>query len=76
LSTTAGHHESAQPAAVTRRAAVHGTRRHTERAADEAPWERNEDSTSRRSWALLAVTLAAQILVVLDISVGQHGAAT
>jgi len=28
-----------------------------------------EDTTARRSWTLLAVTLAAQVLVVLDISV-------
>jgi EmrB/QacA subfamily drug resistance transporter len=36
-----------------------------DRATVEAP----EDVGSRRSWTLLAVTLAAQILVVLDISV-------
>ena len=31
--------------------------------------EPSEESTTRRPWTLLAVTLAAQVLVVLDISV-------
>jgi EmrB/QacA subfamily drug resistance transporter len=38
-------------------------------APHAGPHVAEDDSASRRSWTLLAVTLAAQILVVLDISV-------
>jgi EmrB/QacA subfamily drug resistance transporter len=41
----------------------------TDPGTDHATVGAPEDVTSRRSWTLLAVTLAAQILVVLDISV-------
>jgi EmrB/QacA subfamily drug resistance transporter len=41
----------------------------TGHATHHATVETPEDVSSRRSWTLLAVTLAAQILVVLDISV-------
>jgi EmrB/QacA subfamily drug resistance transporter len=47
----------------------YGTRDHGARVASTATGEATDEGTSRRSWTLLAVTLAAQILVVLDISV-------
>ena len=48
-------------------AAAPGTRHGHHQATREA--EAHEDSGPKKSWALLAVALAAQILVVLDISV-------
>jgi EmrB/QacA subfamily drug resistance transporter len=77
MSITDADHESApRPATVPAHPAGHSTGHSTghdgPHAAPHAAGDARdaaEDSNSRRSWTLLAVTLAAQILVVLDISV-------
>jgi EmrB/QacA subfamily drug resistance transporter len=65
MSHTAHPHHTAHPAPVSAAASATTHGQHPTPHAEAA----HEDGGPRKSWALLAVALAAQILVVLDISV-------
>jgi hypothetical protein len=65
MSATDTHPEPAPPGPARAHASAPATHAGAAHAAGEAIG----GVTSRKSWTLLIVTLAAQILVVLDISV-------
>ncbi|WP_148575391.1 MFS transporter [Nocardioides caldifontis] len=65
MSATDTHPEPAQPGPARAHPSIPASHMSATHAADEA----TDAVTARRPWTLLMVTLAAQILVVLDISV-------